>query len=178
MTSDTSSDRNNGCQNSDSDKASDNSKEYKVGRDRLPNGKWPPGVSGNPKGRKPKNPSNDDMDDRSAIEQAIDKKVKVKHGDKKRTVTKRTLVLDQWINQAANGDHRARRDLIAYAEKHGVYLFAGQHKAIREGLAEAARAASGYTLSEDVLDRVSDETLNEIISVVNELEAEKKKKLH
>src|SRR5438105_9635790 len=35
------------------------STEHKVGRDRLANGKWPPGVSGNPKGRKPKSPSND-----------------------------------------------------------------------------------------------------------------------
>jgi Family of unknown function (DUF5681) len=97
MTSDASSDRKNGCQNSDSDKASDNSEEYKVGRDRLPNGKWPPGVSGNPKGRKPKNPSNH-LDHRTEFDQALDEKVKVTHGEKKRMITKRTAVLEQWVN--------------------------------------------------------------------------------
>jgi hypothetical protein len=177
MTSDTSSDRKNGCKNSDSDKASDNSKEYKVGRDRLPNGKWPPGVSGNPQGRKPKNSSNG-LDHRTEFEQALDEKAKVTHGEKKRMVPVRIVILKQWINQAAKGDLRALRLLIAYADKHGFELFAGQHKAIREAVAEAARSSSGLTLSKEVLDRLSAETLEQLIRVENEVRAEKEKTMH
>jgi hypothetical protein len=178
MTSDTSSDRKNGCQNGDSDKASDNSKEYKVGRDRLPNRAWwPPGVSGNPQGRKPKNPSND-LDGPTEFEQALDKKVKVKDGGKERTLTKRSTILEQLINQALKGDLPALRLLIAYADKHGFDLFAGQHKAIQEGVAEAARSSSALILSEEVLERLSERTLDEIYKVVNKLETEKKSKLH
>jgi len=81
------------------------------------------------------------------------------------------------INQAIKGDHRARRDLIACADKRGIDLFAGQHKAIREAIAAAARSPSDLTLSEEVLDRLSPGTLDELIRVANELEAEKKKKI-
>jgi hypothetical protein len=153
------------------------SSKDKVDRGRLPNGQWPPGVSGNPKGRKPKNPPND-LDAPSALEQALDKKAKVKYGGKERTLTKRTAILEQWVNQAAKGDHRALRLLIAYADKHSIDLFAGQHRAIRDGFAEAGRTSSGFTLTEDVLDRLSEGALNELTRIVTELEAEKKKKLH
>jgi len=143
-----------------------------VGRDRrLPNGRWPAGVSGNPKGRKLKNPN--DLDGRSVIEQALDKKAKLNG----KRVTKRTVMAEQWVNQATIGDHRARRDLIAYGDKRGVDVFANHHKAIRKGIAAAARSASDLTLSEEVLDRLSPGTLDELIRVANELEAEKKKKI-
>jgi len=147
----------------------------RVDRDRLPNGQWRPGISGNPKGRKPKN-SPYDSDVTSALEQALDKKIKVKRGEKAGTITKRFAILEQWINQAAQGDHRARRDLIAYADKHGIDMFAGQHKTIREGVTEAG--SSTFTLTEEVLDRLSQGALTELRSVVTELEAEKKKTLH
>jgi len=153
------------------------SSKDKVGRGRLPNGQWPPGVSGNPKGRKPKNLSNS-VDAPSALEQALEKKVKVNYGKKEQTLTKRTAILEQWVNQAAKGDHRALRLLIAYADKHSIDLFAGQHRAIRDGFAEAGRTSSAFTLTEDVLDRLSEGALNELTRVVTELEAEKKKELH
>jgi hypothetical protein len=152
------------------------SSKDKVGRGRLPNGQWPPGVSGNPKGRKPK--ISNGVDAPSALEQALDKKAKVKYGGKERTLTKRTAILEQWVNQAAKGDHRALRLLIAYADKHSIDLFAGQHRAIRDGFAEAGRTSSAFTLTEDVLDRLSEGALNELTRVVTELEAEKKKELH
>jgi hypothetical protein len=155
MTSDTSSDRKNG---------------------RLPNGKWPPGVSGNPKGRKPKNPAND-LDDRSALDQALDKTVKVKHGEKTRRITKRTLILDQWVNQAANGDHRARRELIAHCEKRDIELFAGQHKAFQDAVAKAS-SSTVFILTEEMLDRLSESTLDELTRVKKELEAENKRKMN
>jgi hypothetical protein len=151
--------------------------KYNVDRSRLPNGQWPPGVSGNPKGRKPKKASNY-LDQPSELEKALEKKVKLKHGDKERAVTKRSAIREQWINQAAKGDYRARRDLIAYAEKHGIDLFAGQHKAIQKGIAEAARSSSSFILTEEMLDRLSQGALEELTRVVEELEVEKKKKMH
>jgi len=148
--------------------------ENKVERGRLPNGRWPAGVSGNPKGRKPKN---NDFDGPNELEQALDQKIKITQGARKRVLTRRTALREQMINQAIKGDHRARRDLIACADKRGIDLFAGQHKAIREAIAAAARSSSDLTLSEEVLDRLSPGTLDELIRVANELEAEKKKKI-
>src|SRR5260221_4825420 len=149
--------------------------EYRVGRNGLSNGRWPAGVSGNPKGRKPKNPSND-LEQPSALEQALDQKIKLKQGGKRRVITRRTALREQTINQAITGDHRARRELM-YAEKHGIDLFTGQHKAIQERIAAAARSSSDLALSEEVVDRLDPGTLDEIIRVMKELEAEKKKEI-
>ena len=143
--------------------------ENKVERGRLPNGRWPAGVSGNPKGRKPKN---NDFDGPNELEQALDQKIKITQGARKRVLTRRTALREQMINQAIKGDHRARRDLM-YAEKHGIDLFTGQHKAIQERIAAAARFSSDLALSEEVVDRLDPGTLDEIIRVMKELEAEK-----
>jgi hypothetical protein len=158
------------------DSALGNSTEDKVRRDRLSNGRWATGVSGNPKGRKPKNPSND-LDYPSALEQALEKQVKlnINRGEKKKqTLNRRTLILEQWITKAANGDLAALRLLIAYADKRGIDLFAGDHEAIRRGIAAAAAGSSAYILSEEVLDRLSPSTLDEIREVMEEIEAQKK----
>jgi len=165
--------------NSGGSPAPANCSEYKVGRDRLPNGRWPAGVSGNPQGRKPKNPSND-LEQPSTLEQALEQEIKIKHGGKRRVITRRTALREQMINQAITGDHRARRDLMAYAEKRGIDLLAGQYKAIQEGVAEAARSSSALTLSEAVFERLSTSALNELRKAVEEVEAEKNnlKKMH
>ena len=150
--------------------------EYKVGPRRPPKEyQFKPGQSGNPKGRKPKNPSND-LEQPSALEQALDQKIKLKQGGKRRVITRRTALREQTINQAITGDHRARRDLM-YAEKHGIDLFTGQHKAIQERIAAAARSSSDLALSEEVVDRLNPGTLDEIIRVMKELEAEKNKEI-
>src|SRR5256885_1994976 len=94
---------------------------------------------------------------------------KTTDGGKKRTLTMRTVILEQWITQAAKGDHRARQQLIAYGDKHGSDLFAGQHKAIREAAAAAAAGSSAYVLSEEVLDRLSPSTLDEIRGGMGEI---------
>jgi hypothetical protein len=86
----------------------------------------------------------------------------------------RTVILEQWITQAAKGDHRARQQLIAYADKRGSDLFAGHHEAIREAAAAAAAGSSAYVLSEEVLDRLSPSTLDEIREVMEEIQAQKK----
>jgi Family of unknown function (DUF5681) len=153
------------------------SSKHKVGPARLPNGRWPRNVSGNPGGRKPKNPSNH-VDQPSEFEKALDKTVKVKDGNKARTLTKRAIILENWSNSAAKGNLGALRLLIAYADKRGIDLFAGQHEAIQKAFAEAARSPSAFIVTEEVLERLSKRTLDELKRGVQEVEAEKKKKMH
>jgi hypothetical protein len=144
---------------------------------RLPNGQWPVGVSGNPKGRKPKDPSNN-LDGLSALQQALDKKVTLKEGGKEKRISRRRVIQEQWINQAAKGDHRARSDLIAYCDKHGADLFGGQHDAIL--VAQGAILSPTVTLNEEVLDRLDETTLEAINKAIEDVikEAQKTKKLH
>ena len=55
--------------------------EYKVGPGHPPKEhRFPPGRSGNPKGRKPKKPSIE-LDLKLALEQALNKKITLKHGE-------------------------------------------------------------------------------------------------
>jgi hypothetical protein len=42
--------------------------------DRLPNGRWPTGISGNPRGRKPQKPSNT-LDQQNEFDRALDRKI-------------------------------------------------------------------------------------------------------
>jgi Family of unknown function (DUF5681) len=167
---------------SNGDKGPNTSAEdYKVGPGRPPKEyRFPPGRSGNPKGRKPKE-SSIELDLKLALEQALNKKITLKQGETERIVTMAIAGIEQLVAQYATGDHRARRDLIALAERLGVDLIAGQHKAIREGVAEVARLdSSAYSLSAEVLERLSIQALNEIIRIEKELEAEKNnsKKTH
>jgi Family of unknown function (DUF5681) len=109
--------------------------EYKVGPGCPPKEyQFKPGQSGNPKGtqRKPKSMA---PDLKAALERALNKTVKLRQGEKERKVTVAVAGIEQLVAQFAKGDHRARRDLIALAEKLGVDLMAGQHHAIQEALA-------------------------------------------
>ena len=109
--------------------------EYKVGPGRPPKEyRFKPGQSGNPKGAKRKPPSMA-PDHKAALERALNKPVKLKQGEKERTVTMAVAGIEQLVAQFAKGDHHARRDLIAYADKFGVDLMAGQHQVIQEALA-------------------------------------------
>jgi hypothetical protein len=138
--------------------------------DRLPNGKFPPGRTGNPKGR-PKKPS-DDVDPPSELERILERTITVTQGGKKRKLKQTTAIFEQWVNQAVKGDHRARRELIAYADKHGIDLFRLEHKAIGKALAAAA-VSSSYILSPEVMDRLSPSAIDEIHKVIEAVEAEK-----
>jgi hypothetical protein len=167
-----SSDRKNESNNGDAGTASDRatSGEYKVGYGCPPKDhQYKKGQSGNPKGRKPK-PSIQ-LDLKLALEQALNQKIRLRQGEKERLVTMATAGIEQLVAQYAKGDPRARQQLIAIADKLGVDLIAGQHKVLQ-------KEVSGLTLSEDVLDRLPGPTLDEIIRVVEQVEAEKKKKLH
>ena len=72
---------------------------------------------------------------KAALERALNKTVKLKQGEKERTVTMAVAGIEQLVAQYAKGDRHARRDLIALADKLGVDLMAGQHQAIQEALA-------------------------------------------
>jgi hypothetical protein len=114
--------------------------EYTVGPGRPPKEhQFKPGQSGNPKGRTRKPPSIA-QDLKLALERALNGKVTLKQGEKGRIVTKAAAGIEQLVAQFAKGDRHARRDLMAYADKLGVDLIAGQHKAIEEALAPSHQA--------------------------------------
>jgi len=109
--------------------------DYRVGPGRPPKEfQFKPGQSGNPKGAKRKTPSID-PDLKASLERALSKKVTLRQGERERNVTMAEAGIEQLVNQFAQGDRHARRDLMALADKLGVDLAAGQRKAIEEALA-------------------------------------------
>jgi hypothetical protein len=109
--------------------------EYKVGPGRPPREyQFKPGQSGNPKGAKRKSKSMA-PDLKAAVERALNKKIRLKQGDKERLVTMAAAGIEQLVAQYVKGDHRARRDLIALADKLGIDLMAGHQQAIQDTLA-------------------------------------------
>jgi hypothetical protein len=108
--------------------------EYKVGPGRPPREyQFKPGQSGNPKGAKRKQ-APIALDLKAALQQALNKKVKLKQGDKERLVSMATAGIEQLVAQFAKGDRHARRDLIPLADKLGVNLIAGHQQAIEDAL--------------------------------------------
>jgi hypothetical protein len=115
--------------------ATESGVDYKVGPGRPPKEhQFKPGQSGNPKGAKRK-PKAMAPDLKAALEQALSKTIKLKQGDKERIVSMAVAGIEQLVAQYVKGDHRARRDLIALADKLGVDLMAGQQQAIQDALA-------------------------------------------
>jgi hypothetical protein len=109
--------------------------EYKVGPGRPPKEtRFKPGQSGNPKGAKRK-PKSLLPDLKRLFEQALSEKVTLKQGNRERSLTMAEAGIKQLVAQFAKGDRHARRDIFDYADKLGIDLMAGQHKAIEEGLA-------------------------------------------
>ncbi len=109
--------------------------EYKVGPGRPPKEhQFKPGQSGNPKGakRKPK-PMAPDL--KAALERALNEPIKLKQGERERTMTMAEAGIKQLVAQFVKGNHQARRDLIVLCDKLGVDLMAGQRKALDEALA-------------------------------------------
>jgi Family of unknown function (DUF5681) len=119
--------------------------EYKIGPGRPPKQYWfKPGQSGNPKGARRKPPSIA-LDLKAALERALNKKIKLRQGEKERMVSMATAGIEQLVAQYVKGDRHARRDLIALADKLGVDLLARQSQAIQEALApDHAAILSAY----------------------------------
>jgi hypothetical protein len=62
------------------------------------------------------------QDLKKALERALNKKVKLKQGEKERIVTMFTAGIEQLVAQFAKGDRHARRDILEYADKLGIDL--------------------------------------------------------
>ena len=112
----------------------------KVGPGRPPKEyQFKPGQSGNPKGAKRKTPSMA-PDLKALLERALNEEVKLRSDERDQIMTKAAAGIAQLVNQFAEGDRHARRDLIALAKTLGVDLTAGQGKAIESALAAAVTA--------------------------------------
>jgi|tagenome__1003787_1003787.scaffolds.fasta_scaffold20900858_2 hypothetical protein len=108
--------------------------EYKVGPGRPPKEhQFKPGQSGNPKGAKRKAPSLA-PDLKKLLAQALDKKVTITQGEKRRTLTLFAAGLEQLVRQFVKGDRHARKDLFALAEQVGLDLLGLQKKALEAAL--------------------------------------------
>lgn len=109
--------------------------EYKVGPGRPPKEhQFKKGApSPHPKGR-PRKDATLAPDLKKALEDALNKKVPVKSGERQVLISKAVLGIEQLVNQFAKGDRHARRDLMDMAAKLGVDLLAGQKGRIEEAL--------------------------------------------
>src|ERR1700674_1035901 len=126
--------------------------EYRVGPGRPPKEfQFKPGQSGNPKGAKRKAASIA-PDLKALLERELGKKVRLRQGEKEQIVTKAAAGIEQLVNQFAQGDRHARRDLIVLADKLGVDLAAGQGQAIEKAL-EAALTTYDEALLAEYLQR-------------------------
>jgi hypothetical protein len=95
-------------------------KEYRVGPGHPPREfQFKPGVSGNPKGAKPKGKSLA-PDLKALFKRALNKKAK--HDERTKIMTKLEAGFDELGDQFAAGDRYARRDVFCYAEKLGIDL--------------------------------------------------------
>jgi hypothetical protein len=115
--------------------------EYKVGPGKPPKEhqfkKGDP--SPNPKGRNRKKPTLT-PDLKKALEDALNKKVTIKEGDRQRLLTKAVLGIEQLVNQFAKGDRHARKDVMEMAAKFDVDLLAGQRSRLEEVLTPGHQA--------------------------------------
>ena len=75
---------------------------------------FPPGKSGNIKGR-PKGSKNT----ATLLKEILSKKTQVRKGKSTRRITNEQKILEKLVDQAAEGDSKARRDLMEYREKMG-----------------------------------------------------------
>jgi len=124
--------------------------EYRVGPGRPPKEfQFKPGQSGNPKGAKRKTSLSPDL--KAMLEGALNEKVRLRHGEREQIITKAAAGIDRLVNQFAEGDRHARRDLIALAETLGVDLTAGQGRAIENALAAAVTAEDEAIIADFLL---------------------------
>jgi uncharacterized protein DUF5681 len=85
---------------------------------------WKPGQSGNPAGSKRKHKLADDV--KALFKRALNEKVNLRRGERAEIMTKLEAGVDALAVQFAEGDHRARRDVFAFAAKLGIDLTAGR----------------------------------------------------
>jgi hypothetical protein len=114
-------------------------KEYCVGPGRPPKEyQFKPGASGNPKGAKRKTSLAPDL--KAILERELNEKVRLRQGEREQIITKGAAGISKLVNQFAEGDRHARRDLITLAGALGVDLTAGRPEVIEQALAPPVTA--------------------------------------
>jgi hypothetical protein len=113
--------------------------EYHVGPGHPPKEhQFKPGQSGNPKGAKRKPSLAPDL--KAVLERALNEKVQFKRDEQETIMSKAAAAIHKLVNDFAEGDRHARRDLILLADKLGVDLTAGQLHVIEQALAPTVTA--------------------------------------
>ena len=121
---------------------------YRVGPGRPPKEfQFKPGQSGNPKGARRK--ANSLVPDlKSLLERALNGKALLKQGEMERIVSKAAVGIEILVDQFAQGDRHARRDLMDLAQKWGVDLTAGYSQAIEKALQTSVSADDEAVLTD------------------------------
>jgi hypothetical protein len=129
--------------------------KYQVGPGRPPREfQFKAGQSGNPKGAKRKPPSIL-PDLKAMLEAALSGNIKLHQGNTERTLTKLAAGIEHLVDQFAQGDRYARRDLIDLAEKLGTDLFAGRDQA-NEQTRESTTADDDAALADYVKRKIEE----------------------
>jgi hypothetical protein len=93
--------------------------EYRVGPGRPPREfRFRPGESGNPAGAK-KKPRSQTPNVKAILETALNQKIRVKDGDREKTMSRLSIGFEQLAVQFAKGDRYARRDVFELADRFG-----------------------------------------------------------
>jgi hypothetical protein len=125
--------------------------EYKVGPDRPPKEyQFKKGRSGNPKGAKRKSPSLV-PDVKRLLQKALDRKITVTQGERKRTLTLLEAGIEQLVSQFVKGDRHARNELFKRAEQLGLDLL---------GTRETTSQMRGDAIGKDEGDLTREEIAN------------------
>jgi Family of unknown function (DUF5681) len=107
------------------------SEPYEVGYGRPPKGsRFQKGQSGNPSGQRKQQQPSIAAELRAQLQGALNTEIPLEPGEQKHAVTMGAAGIVRLVEQFAEGDHRARRDVIVLAEKLGIDLTAGQERAI------------------------------------------------
>ena len=113
--------------------------EYKVGPGHPPKEyRWKKGCpSPHPKGRTPKDPVLSDL--KKIFEEAINKKYKVKKGDKDVFLTRMALGIDQVLNKFAKGDRHAWSMLTEMADNSMSIFWPVRRERFRKRFSQVTR---------------------------------------
>ena len=88
--------------------------DYDVGYKKPPkHTRFQPGQSGNPKGR----PKKHTKDLQKLIDQELSKTIRINENGETRIITKREGLVKQLIQEAFQGNHKARQMLVKFAER-------------------------------------------------------------